>query len=320
MPEMTREQWLEARTKGLGGTDCANIIVNAADPHERAGCWKGSLFEMWSTKMKLSPPGGASSSAAKRGQIMEEYVCRMYQDHLGPDAKLIEQGLTWHPKRKHIFGTPDRLVEVDGVRFGMDAKTRRSTAGWGDDGTCVLPLDTEIQCRVYMEIFDAPYWDVATLFGLDDFRVYRLERDEKLNNDILDLCEDWFDRHVGGEMPPEVDGSERAKKVIGAMHPRALVEDLREATADERELHRTLLEVRKDHKALSERKDELENQLRATIGDDIGIRGIATWKSSKPRTRLDEKAFKEAEPEKYSEYCFQSIAYRTLRILGEKKS
>ena len=172
MSEMTREQWLEERTKGLGATDCASIMVNSAEQKDRIGCWKGSLFSMWSTKMKLTSSGG-QSQAASRGQVMEEYVCKMYAEGLGSDAKLIAHGLTWHPKRKHIFGTPDRLVEVDGLRFGMDAKTRRSAKGWGNDGTADIPLDTEVQCRIYMDIFDAPYWDVATLFGLDDLRVYR---------------------------------------------------------------------------------------------------------------------------------------------------
>jgi len=307
MSEMTREQWLEERTKGLGATDCASIIVNSAEQKDRIGCWKGSLFSMWSTKMKLTSSGG-QSQAASRGQIMEEYVCKMYAESLGSDARLIAHGLTWHPKRKHIFGTPDRLVEVDGLRFGMDAKTRRSAKGWGDDGSCILPLDTEIQCRVYMDIFDVPYWDVATLFGLDDFRVY-----------ILDVCEEWWDRHVVGEMPPAMDGTERAKEVISQMYPRVIEDVLRASTPDDRDLHAELVQVRAKHKALSLRKQELENQMRAAIADDVGIDGVATWKGSKDRERFDAKAFREAEPKLYAKYTTTQTGPRTLRILGESK-
>lgn len=319
MPEMTREQWLEERTKGLGATDCANIIVNSAEPHDRVGCWKGSLFSMWSTKMKLSPPGGTGSSAATRGQIMEEYVCKMYAEHLGGNVPMVEHGLTWHPERKHIFGTPDRLVEMDGVRFGMDAKTRRSSKGWGEDGTDKVPLDTEIQCRIYMDIFKTPYWDVATLFNIDDFRVYRLHNDQELINSILDVCEDWYKDHVTGEMPPVMDGTARAKEVISHMHPRVTSEALRSATADEMDLYEALVKIKTKHKALSSQKNELENKLRQAIGDDIGIEGVATWKGSKDRENFDKKAFREAEPDLYKKYITTSTGPRTLRIIGEKK-
>ena len=89
----------------------------------------------------------------------------------------------------------------------MDAKTRRYRRGWGDSGTTDVPLDVEIQMRVYMEIFDAPYWDIATLFSLDDFRVYRLERDKELGGSILDAAEEWWEKYVESEVPPSVDST-----------------------------------------------------------------------------------------------------------------
>ena len=319
MGEMTREEWLEERTKGMGATDCASIIVNSASPEDRVGCWKGSLFAMWSTKMKMSPPEGDISAAARRGQIMEEYVCRMYSARMGEGVELTEQGLTWHPKRKHVFGTPDRLVSLDGVRFGMDAKTRRSSAGWGEDGSSNVPLDTEIQCRVYMDIFNAPYWDVATLFGIDDFRVYRIYRDQELIDEVLDVCEDWFNKHVSGELPPSVDGSERAKSVISHMHPRIVREALRAPTPDEKDIHRALIDIRARHKALSSEKLELENKLRLMIADDIGIEGVATWKKSKDRKVFNRSLFQEENPKLYEKYTEEVSGQRTLRIIGEKK-
>lgn len=234
MNQQEREAWLAERKKGLGGTDIACIMMAGAEISEKVGSFEGSQFKLWSEKTGLYDTDDYDDAILMRGRVMEKYVCEFYELHLGEGCKLWEEGLTWHPTRPRIFGTPDRLVEQNGVRFGMDAKTRRFRRGWGESGTTDVPLDVEIQMRVYMEIFDAPYWDIATLFSLDDFRVYRIERDKELGQSILDVAEAWWDKHVNGEIPPDVDATDACMKVITALNPRVKSEELRVATTAEK--------------------------------------------------------------------------------------
>ena len=253
-----------------------------------------------------------------RGRVMEKYVCEFYQLHLGEGCKLWEEGLTWHQTRPRIFGTPDRLVEHNGVRFGMDAKTRRFRRGWGDSGTTDVPLDVEIQMRVYMEIFDAPYWDIATLFSLDDFRVYRIERDKELGESILQVACDWWDTHVERQVPPDVDATDACMKVLAALNPRIKSDDLRVATTAEKDLHEKIIAVKKELKKVQTKKKELENLLRSKIGDSLGIAGVATWKKGRARKVFDKDAFREAHPDLYQEFVIEVPSTRTLRVSEEK--
>jgi len=318
MNQEEREAWLTERKKGLGGTDIACIMMAGADTAEKVGSFEGSLFKLWSEKTGLYDTDDYDDAILMRGRVMEKYVCEFYELHLGEGCKLWEEGLTWHPSRPRIFGTPDRLVEQNGVRFGMDAKTRRFRKGWGESRTTDVPLDVEIQMRVYMEIFDAPYWDIATLFSLDDFRVYRIERDKELGQSILDVAEAWWDKHIDGEVPPDVDATNACMKVLGSLNPRVKSEELRVATAAEKDLHEKILAVRAEYKELEQKKKELENLLRAKIGESAGIAGVATWKAGKPRKIFDKDSFREKHPDLYQKFVNEKPSTRTLRITEAK--
>ena len=315
MNQEEREAWLTERRKGLGGTDVACILLSACEEEsEKVGSFENSVFKLWSEKTNLFKSDDVDDAVLMRGRVMEKYVCEFYGLHLGEGCKLWEEGLTWHPTRPRIFGTPDRLVEHKGVRFGMDAKARRFRKGWGESGTTDVPLDVEIQMRTYMEIFDAPYWDIATLFGLDDFRVYRLERDKELGSQILDIAEKWWDKHVVNEIPPDVDNTKLCQEVLGKMHKRVQDKPLRAATVAEKDLHEKIIEVRKEFKAIEKKKRELENMLRASIGDEPGIAGVATWKPSKNKKVFDKTTFRDENPELYEKYVIEQAGSRILRI------
>jgi predicted phage-related endonuclease len=314
MNQQERQAWLTERKKGLGGTDIACIMMACADESEKIGSFENSTFKLWSEKTGLFNTDDHDDSVLMRGRVMEKYVCEFYELHLGEGCKLWEEGLTWNPTRPRIFGTPDRLVEHNGVRFGMDAKTRRYRRGWGDSGTTDVPLDVEIQMRVYMEIFDAPYWDIATLFSLDDFRVYRLERDKELGGSILDAAEEWWEKYVESEVPPSVDSTSACTKVLSQLNPRVKDEPLRTATVAEKDLYEKILHVKEELKLNDNKKRELENILRAKIGDSPGIEGVATWKLGKPRKVFDKNSFREAEPEMYHKFLIEQPGIRTLRV------
>jgi len=313
-----RQQWLRERKGGLGGTDIASIVCASASSEMKNGSFGKSPFALWSNKMRLEIEEQSDNPVMKRGRIMEKYVSELYAES-NPNVEVKECGLVWHPARPHIFGTPDRVVtDSRNQTWGLEIKTRRSSRGWGEGGTGLVPLDVEVQCRVYMEVSDLDRWDVAVLIGLDDYREYRIDRDKELGTQILDTALAWWGKHVDGNVPPPPDGSDLAKAALALMHPRPKAESLRPATGNEIGMHERLLEVRRLHKELSSEKSTIENRLRAAIGDGAGIEKIATWKKNKDTQRFDHKKFQKDHPELYESYLSVRVGARVLRIIGDK--
>jgi hypothetical protein len=204
-------------------------------------------------------------------------------------------------------------VIQNGAR-GLECKTRRKYNGWGPGGSAQVPLDVEVQCRVYMEVYGLERWDIAVAFGLDDTRFYSLSRDRDFGNQLLDLAELWWERFVVGAEPPEPGWSEECRRVLERLHrePRST---LRPFTDEDILLHKQVLVARKLAKKTEMVKDELENKLRAAIGDDSGIEGVATWKKIERSKRFDSTRFMSEHPELYAEYCIEATPYRRLHVL-----
>ena len=235
---------------------------------------------------------------------------------MGKETKLVDAGLTWHPSGLPVFGTPDRLVELNDDKGGMDAKTRRFKKGWGRDGTPHMPLDVEVQMRTYMEVFDVEWWHVAVLFGFD-LQIMPLKRDKQLGKDMLGIATDWWQKHIVEDEPPTPDGAKATREVLQRMYTVRADSMIRPPTADELDVYKELITVRQQYKSISERKTELENQLRHAIGQDDGIEGVATWKQAKPKSRFDSKALKAQMPDIYKQFAIEVNGNRTLRIFGD---
>ena len=137
-----------------------------------------------------------------------------------------------------------------------------------------------------------------------------------MGRDIIHIAQVWWEQHVVKEVPPEADSATGTKELLAKLHRDPTIE-LRESTQEERELHERLLAVRAKHKKLSEEKAALENQMRAKIGDDLGITGIATWKPQKAAKVIDSARLKSEAPEIYEKFSKERNHSRTLRIIGD---
>ena len=115
-------------------------------------------------------------------------------------------------------------------------------------------------------------------------------------------------------MPPDVDATDACKKALSQMNPRVKDDPPRVATVAEKDLHEKIINIRKQLKVLDAEKKEMENLLRAKIGEDSGIQGVATWKMSKPRQVFDKQKFREKEPKLYEKYLKEQPGSRILRI------
>ena len=121
------------------------------------------------------------------------------------------------------------------------------------------------------------------------------------------------------EIPPDVDNTKLCQQVLGKLHKRIQEKPLRPATVAEKDLYEKIIEVRKQSKDIEKQKRELENRLRAAIGDEPGIDGIATWKPSKSKRVFDKNKFRDEHPDLYEKYVIEQQGSRILRIKEGQK-
>lgn len=268
-----REGWLEWRRGGLGGSDMAAIL--GLSP------WS-TPFDVWLSKTKGVQLG--DSRAMRQGRHLERAVGEDAATHWG--TTLVEVGPREHAAHPVLRGTADFLL---GDGSGLECKTT-SRKPWA-----ACPTHYEVQCRVYMEVYDVDVWRLAALHYGTEYTFWEFERDREVGVAIVERAVAWWERHiVGGERPP-VEGS-GARAFLAEEH-RKHTGDYLPATAELDALVDSYELVKGQISALEQERDRIAFTLMTHIGDDAGVQGDdyrVTW-SRYERRRTDFRALK-ADP------------------------
>lgn len=274
----TREQWLEQRRSGLGGSDAAAVL--GLSP------WR-SPVSVYLEKLGLSEPR-PENLPMRAGKRLEPFILDEYLRETGGRADLNTR-LYRHPEAPEILGTPDALREDEPLGVELKWVSERGAAAWGEPGTDEVPDYYHVQCDVYMAITGLPAWDLAVILGGRELRIYRLNRDRALEAELISRLRAFWRDHVLAQVPPAVDGSADARQWIESRFPRQK-RALRPASRAEELLVSELAAIRSRRAALEEEEERLRNLLTASIGESEGIEGPfgrVTWKSGKDLVRTD---------------------------------
>ena len=301
------------RTKSIGGTDISAIL--GLNPYKTA-------LDVWLEKRGLSDPV-IESRAMRIGKRMEPVLLAEYEDETGRHAESWQQHLK-HEEFEFLTGTPDAIVTSE--PRGVELKTAglRQIDRWGEPGTDHVPEEYLIQCSWYMMLSNFELWDLAALLGGQDFRVYQIARNPELE---AIMCEDalaFWSSHVIADVPPELDGSESARRYVERQYRRN-VQPLRQATLTEVPLLERLVDARLRWAAIEEEKERCETIVKAAIGDTDGlewVNGKVTWKATKDSAKVDWEAVARhlgATPELVKEYTREKPGSRRLLVSPAKE-
>lgn len=301
---MERKEWLEARRKGLGGSDIAAIL--GVSP------WATSM-DVFMDKHGLSKD--KDSPAKLRGRIFERPIADYYAElnSVGVYPAGLVQG-----QRPFLLGSPDFWVRNPaGQEWGLEIKTARSAQDWGPDGSDSIPVYYQTQVHWYMLVTGKKFWDVMVYFMLrDEFRQYRLHADEEMHEKMLQRASEWWQKHVvEGERPP-LDGGDGSKQMLDITFP----EDdglVRGPEDRELELFKELHSINKVLKDLKERKEETTNLIKEQMGETQEVSNDfckATWKTGVGRRTFDSKTFRKDHPGIADQYTKVSEPTRAFRF------
>ena len=308
-----REDWLQARRAGLGGSDIGAIL--GLSPYR-------TPVDVWAEKTGRAP-GQGETLQMRFGTYAEEFVAREYCAKTGHAVQRFTTML--HHASAPILGNVDRLVIPAGQKIashrqeirtdrGLECKTASAFASfnsdeWGEEGTDQVPASYLIQCATYMALTGCSLWDLAVLFGNQEVRIFNLKRDADLESEIIARASEWWDRHVVADVPPEPTCEADIKRLYPSDNGSAV-----EANPKTLELIARAVELRAQIAALEAELDGdkkagsigVIGSLKAYMGEAsrivLGADELITWKISKPSQRFDSKAFQTAHPALYAEF------------------
>jgi len=203
---MLTDEQQEFRLTGLGGSDIGTLW--GLNPYAQ----QIDLF--YSKRPDLADAHGyqpreVESFAVDRGNVFEEPVAQLVEKRLG--VKLRKSNVQHrHPKHDWLIANIDR--KVHGSRTVTEIKTvsHHLARQWGPEGTDEVAEYYLPQPHHYMLVLDYPAAQVVAMIGMDDLRIYDLQRDPEMDDLIIETTHDFWHRHVLKGEPPEIDADHKA--------------------------------------------------------------------------------------------------------------
>lgn len=297
---MGRDEWLEHRTKGIGGSDAAPIAGLSR------WCSPWEVFQDKTGRL----PDKETTEQMEWGNKLEAVVGDEFALRTGLDVRH-EPVLLAHPEYPWMLANVDRFVGDDAI---LECKTTdaRRVQEW-DDGP---PFEAALQSNHYLAVTGRRRAYVACLIGGNKFAWHPLERDEELIEQIIELERDFWENHVLTDTAPDIterrtDREALSRMFKGVSESQTLLPPKAVDLLDERR------RLKAAGKVITEDVTRLENQIKEMLGDnEIGLDAegnvIVTWKRSAPM-RLQQDEFKTNHPDlaaKYTRACPERRFYQ----------
>ncbi len=297
---LTREQWLEERKKGIGGSDSAAVLGLSK--------WK-SPYQVWCDKKGYNPLESSDNASLFWGRTLEPVIRQHYSNITG--YSVAETEIYFMPGYDYIFATVDGLIVEDPDRI-LEIKTARTAEGWGEPGTDQIPVEYLCQCQHYMMVYNRHITDVAVLIGGSDFRMYHVEASEEIQKHLLrEYALFW--KSVENGTPPEPRSFDDVMRRF-----RDSTDSSIEATPYVQILAQQMKAAKEQTASLENLCEELKTKIAAFMGENEVLTSaeqiLATWKYGKPRQFFDKTRFQVEHPELFKKYNKQTAPMRTFLI------
>ena len=293
--ELTREQWLDIRQLGIGSSDAA--VAVGLSPYK-------CPLTLWLEKTARKAPEDISQKEAVLwGVELEPVLAQVYTKRTGYKVRRVNAVLQ-HPEHTFMLANLDREVvgHPDGPGI-LEIKTAsyHSAPQW-EEG---VPVAYQCQVLHQLAVTGHAWAEVAVLIGGQDFRIYRIERDEEKIGDLI-RREAQFWQQVRQDWQPEPDGSSDAAAALSWLFPRDDGQTVDLSDSPEfNQLFGELLHLREHKEEVELRESQIKQRLQATLGEataGLFADGKITWKRSKDRLAPDLDRLGQDHPDLLSHY------------------
>ena len=300
--DLTREEWLQERMTGIGGSDAGTILgVNK---------WK-SKTQLFFEKTNPEMIQEISNDAIHFGNVLEDVVAEEFAARTGKKVRRDNRMLR-HPEHHFMMANLDRVVVGEKALLECKTTSQYNAEQWEDDN---VPAQYLCQIQHYMAVtgFEKAY--IAVLIGGQSFIWKEIERDDELIQIIIDAEKDFWENNVQANVIPEIDGSEATSDFINHMYQDIDNEEI-ELGSEADTLMKAIESIKEDIKEKQQLQKKYENQLKDALGHNTAGKTaayLATWKQQ-TRRNLDKKALEEKYGKEAIDQFYKESEYRVLRI------
>lgn len=298
--DLSEEDWLAYRRKGIGGSDAAAVL--AISPFRTAR-------DLYYDKLNIAAVEDDEGNwvAMRMGHLLEDLVAEIFSRKTGFSIYQVKK-MFQHPQYPYMLADVDYFIRLpNGKTAILEIKTTNYNAkdNWWKDGEEIVPEYYEAQGRHYMAVMDVDEVYFCCLYGNneDEVIIRHLNRDLSYESELIALEGYFWTDHVLAHVPPPYteDGdvvAASSRRFTGPADPSA---DAVELEGNFRERFSSYLLLREQKKALegSVKKVEKEmDRLKAIIAAEMGQSCLA-------RCDVDGTGY--------------TITYNPVRKLGIKK-
>ena len=292
---MLRDEWLAIRAKGIGSSDAAAAIGLSS--------YKCAL-SLWLEKTGRQPSEDLSNKeAVVWGTVLEPVVAKMYAERTGRKVRRVNAVLQ-HPEHAFMLANLDREVITEDGTGVLEIKTAGfySAQLW-EDG---VPVAYQCQVLHQLAVTGHAWADVAVLLGGQEFRIYRIERDDDKIADLIQR-EAQFWSCVTEDQQPEPDASDDAERALLSLFPADNGQTLDFTESGEfNNLFAELLKIRHSKEDIEQQESALKHRIQAALGSATAAifqQGKVTWRKAKDRLVPDLDKLSQEHPELLQQYA-----------------
>lgn len=297
--EMSHLEWLQERTKGIGGSD-ASIILGLNK-------YK-TPFELWLEKTGQSSLEETEAEAAYFGNVLEEVVAKEFEIRSGKKVRR-NNFMLQHPEHDFITANIDRKVVGEDALLECKTASAYLAKDWESEE---IPAPYLVQVQHYLGVTGYKRAYIAVLVGGQRFIWKDVERDEELIQMIFDAEIHFWNHHVLGNIPPALDGSSAAEKFLKERYQETDPDKIVDLSFNYKEKLDNYFELKKQIKQLQEIAKKTENELKNELKDaETGF--VKDYQVSwKPVTsnRVDTKLLKSKYPNVYKSVLNKTTSRR----------
>ena len=310
---LDRTEWLAVRQQGIGSSDAAAAV--GLHPYK-------SPLMLW---LEKTGQAGAflkndvedDTAATYWGTLLEPIVAAHYTKRTGHRVRRVNAVLQ-HPDPTCSWMLANIDREVIGAKEVQILECK--TAGlqgarlWKDG----VPEYVQLQVMHQLAVTGKQAADVAVLIGGQQLEIHRIERDEGMICNLIEL-ERAFWKKVEQGVPPAADGSESSDQALRCLYPSDTghTVDFR----DDVTLSKAFADLTHTRQVLNDfgkLEARLKQQIQQAMGEASRAQfetGEVTWKRSKEGTSLDVARLLTEQPELLVRYPLTKPGSRRFLVV-----